>query len=248
MADEIAKALLAAELAYLPIPGTFTPQQPNISFGERMRGFSHAISGDIQDSANSVASALMAPGNALRGEYNEVEIMPDGSVAPFSGPLMEAAANMAGVVNLGSMPIPRPSGSIGMGGRPKNLPFSGSLSMPPAPTPDLVSRFGRVESVPISKAKATNPLQWERFDSGDHPPELVPGFGDKPVAVRKENGEYLIFDGHHRTALAASKGADSMEMYVIDAKDYAPADAGRKSSAPTKWSTADDDLMRELGF
>jgi predicted GNAT family acetyltransferase len=115
MADEIAKALLAAELASLPIPGTFTPQQPNISFGERMRGFSHAISGDIQDSANSVASALMAPGNALRGEYNDVEIMPDGSVAPFSGPLMEAAANMAGVVNLGSMPIPRPSNSLGMG-------------------------------------------------------------------------------------------------------------------------------------
>lgn len=245
MADEIAKALLAAELASLPIPGTFTPQQPSISFDERMRGFSHAISGDVQDAASSVAAALMAPGNALRGEYNDVDILPDGSVAPFSGPLMESAANMAGVVNLGSMPIPRPSGSIGMGGRPKNLPFSDSLSIPPAPTPDLVSRFGRIESVPISKAKATNPLQWERFDSGDHPPELVPGFGDKPVAVRKENGEYLIFDGHHRTALAASNGKDAVEMYVIDAKDYAPSHAGRKS-APQ--SMTDEELLMALGL
>lgn len=117
MADEIAKALLAAELASLPIPGTFTPQQPNISFGERMRGFSHAISGDIQDSANSVASALMAPGNALRGEYNEVEIMPDGSVNPVNSALIAQALNMAMNVGGGSSVVPRPYNSIGMGGR-----------------------------------------------------------------------------------------------------------------------------------
>jgi hypothetical protein len=249
MADEIAKALLAAELASLPIPGTFTPQQPSISFDERMRGFSHAISGDVQDSANSVASALMAPRNALQGQYNQVEINPDGSVNPVNSALIAQAMNMAGTLSLGSSPIPRPTGALTAGlARPKNLPFSESLSIPPVPSAEIVAKFGRIERVPLSQAKATNSLQWDRFDTGQHPPELVPGFGDKPIAVRKENGEYLIYDGHHRTALSASNGADSMEMYVIDAKDYAPSEAGRKSSAGAKWSTADDDLMRELGL
>lgn len=121
MADEIAKALLAADLASLPIPGTFTPQQPNVSFDERMRGFSHAISGGIQDSVNSVASALMAPGNALRGEYNEVEINPDGSVNPVNSALIAQALNMAATVGVGGSAFPRPHGSLGMGGKEEVL-------------------------------------------------------------------------------------------------------------------------------
>lgn len=149
MADEIAKALLAAELASLPTPGTFTPQQPSISFDERMRGFSHAISGDVQDAASSVAAALMAPGNALRGEYNDVEILPDGSVAPFSGPLMEAAANMAGVVSLGSMPIPRPKGSVGMGGRISSDPIPDSFPIKAGePFPFMHNTEGAYNYVP----------------------------------------------------------------------------------------------------
>lgn len=61
----------------------------------------------------------MAPGNALRGEYSQTEIEPSGYVRPFSGGLMDAATNMAGVVSLGSVPVPRPMGSLGVGGLPR---------------------------------------------------------------------------------------------------------------------------------
>ena len=78
--------------------------------------FSKAIDQAIKKTGSSVASALMAPGNAMRGDYNGVEVNADGSVNPFNSPLMDAASNMAGVVSLGSAPIPRPMGSLGMGG------------------------------------------------------------------------------------------------------------------------------------
>lgn len=77
--------------------------------------FSQAVNRDLGEAANSVAAALMAPGNALQGQYSDLEIMPDGSVAPFSTPMLDAAANMAGVVSLGSAPMPRPANSLGMG-------------------------------------------------------------------------------------------------------------------------------------
>lgn len=68
---------------------------------------------------NPVAEALMAPGNAMRGLYNYAEVEPSGYVRPFNTGLMDAATNMAGVVQLGSAPMPRPSNSLGMGGAPK---------------------------------------------------------------------------------------------------------------------------------
>lgn len=250
MADPKLPMMMAAQYSDLPIPGTFVPVPPRPkSLDEALRGISQELSQKAIGGASSVAEALMAPGNALHGQYNQVEINPDGSVNPVNSALIAQALNMAGTLSLGSSPIPKPTGALTAGmTRPKNLPFSDSLSIPPVPSAEIVAKLGRIERVPLSQAKATNSLQWDRFDTGQHPPELVPGFGDKPIAVRKENGEYLIYDGHHRTALAASKGAESIEMYVVDAKDYAPADAGRKSSATAAWSTADDDLMRELGF
>lgn len=210
--------------------------------------FSQAFNRDLRRTGSSLADAFLAPGNALQGQYNSVEVNPNGSVNPFNMQMMNAASNMAGAVSLGSAPMPRPRGSLGMGGRPKSLPSSETLFIPPAPSADAMMKAGRVETVPIQQARATNSMQWDRFNSGDHPPPIVKGFGDKPVAVRMENGEYLVFDGHHRTALAASNGAKALDMYVIDAKDYAPMSAGKKSSAAPKWSTADDDLLRDLGF
>ena len=86
-------------------------------------------------------------------------------------------------------------------------------------------------------------MDWDRFRSNDSPGPLVKGYADKPVAVRREDGEYLIFDGHHRTVDAMNRGADSMPMYVIDARMYAPEAAGRR---PTKSTVDDNELMREL--
>jgi hypothetical protein len=118
------------------------------------------------------------------------------------------------------------------------LPSSNSLNLPDAPTAEQMDKFGRVENVPLSQARAT-----QNTMGGASPGDLIPGYGDMPVAAQRRDGEYLIFDGHHRAVNAINSGADSMPMYVIDAKDYAPQFAGRPS-APDNMST--DELLRQL--
>jgi hypothetical protein len=126
----------------------------------------------------------------------------------------------------------------------KYLPQSSSLAIPEAPSLDIMNKYSRVESVPLDSARATQrQMQWGDFNEGKHPGPLIKGFEDKPVAVRREDGEYLIFDGHHRAAKAKNLGAKTMDMYVIDAKTYAPELAGRK---PAPQTISDDDLLREL--
>lgn len=58
-----------------------------------------------------IAQALMAPGNALRGEYAP------GIGSQTDPRMVEDAASLAGLVSLGAAPIPRPMNSLGMGGR-----------------------------------------------------------------------------------------------------------------------------------
>lgn len=126
----------------------------------------------------------------------------------------------------------------------KYLPSSSSLAIPDAPTADLLKQFGRVESVPLDMARGTqSKMNWDAFGSGDHPGALIDGFADRPVAVRREDGEYLIFDGHHRTVSALNEGQRAMDMYVIDARSYAPQVAGRK---PAPQTISDDDLLKAL--
>lgn len=121
---------------------------------------------------------------------------------------------------------------------------SDSLNLPDAPTPDQMRQFGRVESVPLSSARRSqNQMDWERFGRRDSPGEVVKGYGDKPVAVRREDGEFIIMDGHHRTAQAIKNGQDSLEMHVIDARNYAPELAGR---APREADNSDVAMLREL--
>lgn len=124
------------------------------------------------------------------------------------------------------------------------LPSSESLSIPNVPSVDLLKKYGRKEDVPLDKARATqSKMDWDKFEKGEHPKELIKGYGDRPVAVRKENGEYLIYDGHHRTVLAMNAGKKHLNMHVIDAKTYAPEAAGKK---PVKEKVSTDELMKEL--
>lgn len=94
-----------------------------------------ALKSDINRNINSVASALMAPGDALSGKYNYVEIEPDGYVRPFNSGLINAANNMAGVVGVSSLGIPRPSGSLGSGGSNFDRWFGNSQVRNPDGTP-----------------------------------------------------------------------------------------------------------------
>jgi hypothetical protein len=114
------------------------------------------------------------------------------------------------------------------------LPSPSSLAMPSVPTVEQMKQYGRVETVPLSKAVSFQSARnWENFKAGKHPGDLVAGYGDKPLALRLETGEYVIYDGNHRTDLALQKGKTEMPMHVIDVKSYDPAHAGRKPVPPS---------------
>jgi hypothetical protein len=107
-----------------------------------------------------------------------------------------------------------------------------------------MQKYGRVEAVPMSQAVSfQNARNWDRFNAGVHPGDLVAGFGDKPLALRLETGEYVIYDGNHRTSLALQKGQTALPMHVIDVKSYDPAHAGQRPAAPKQDG---DEILRLL--
>ena len=124
------------------------------------------------------------------------------------------------------------------------LPSPQSLTMPSVPTVEQMAKYGRTEVVPLSQAVSFQSARnWENFNAGKHPGDLVAGYGDKPLALRLETGEYVIYDGNHRTDLALQKGQTELPMYVIDVKSYDPTHAGRKPVPP---SMTDDELLSSL--
>lgn len=126
------------------------------------------------------------------------------------------------------------------------LPEASTLATMPTPTVEQMSAMSRVESVPLEAVRGTqSKMDWQAFDEGSSPGALIDGYGDMPVAVRREDGEYLVLDGHHRTVRAVEAGDATMRMHVIDAKDYAPEVAGRR---PVVDRSDTDDLLRELGL
>lgn len=149
------------------------------------------------------------------------------------------ATGMVGPATIGS------AGLLGKElGTMRRLPSSASLNTPPAPAAADMARASRVENVPLSSVRGTqSKMSWDKFNSGDHPAPLLEEYADKPVAVRKENGEYLVFDGHHRAVQAINNDQPYMNMHVIDAKHYAPEFAGHKPARPTM---SDDELLKQL--
>lgn len=123
-----------------------------------------------------------------------------------------------------------------------------SLSTPLNPTPAQMQRLSRVEDVPLGRAKSfQTQMDWPRNAKGDFQPPLIEGYGDMPVAVRMNNGEYLIIDGNHRTVAALNSGQQTAKMRVIDAKDFDPGNAGLAPTRSGMLDLSDEDLLRELG-
>jgi len=124
------------------------------------------------------------------------------------------------------------------------LPSPQSLTMPSVPTVEQMQKYGRTETVPLSKAVSFQSARdWEKFNAGKYNGDLVAGYGDKPLALRLETGEYVIYDGNHRTDLALQKGLTELPMNVIDVKSYDPTHAGRRPVPP---SMSDDELLNSL--
>lgn len=189
---------------------------------------------------NAIHSLFTLPQRAIQNSQNSLDT---GNYDP--GPTLEAATLPMGTGAIAGVPVRASEAVLGAGPVRKFLPSSKSLATPPAPTAADMTRAARIETVPLDQARGTqSTMNWDKFDGGNHPPALVDGYSDLPVAVKREDGEYLIFDGHHRAVKAINNGDANMQMHVIDAKDYAPQFAGRKP-APQKIS--DDDLLKALG-
>lgn len=163
-------------------------------------------------------------------EVAQQRAMEQAGMDTFNTPYMQKMFNLAQFQ--GSI---KPTGLLGA---PK------SLAMPDVPTVDQMKQYGRVENVPLSKAVSFQSARdWEKFNSGKGPGDLVSGYGDKPLALRLETGEYVIYDGNHRTDLALQKGKTELPMHVIDVKSYDPAHAGRK---PVPDKISPDELLKLL--
>ena len=110
--NDVALALLRREL---PVPGSDLGPlyEPNV--GDHLRDIDYLLGKRVEEYGEAIARALMAPGNALRGEYDEVAVMPDGSLSMSDPRMISDAAELAGLVSLGAAPMPRPAGSLGMG-------------------------------------------------------------------------------------------------------------------------------------
>ncbi len=132
------------------------------------------------------------------------------------------------------------------GGEVTHLPASNSINLPEAPNKSQMDRYSYHHEVPLSMARSTQTtMDWRPQGERKSPGPLIRGYGDKPVAVKRENGEFLVYDGHHRSVKAMNEGRKHLGMHVINAKDYDPANAGR---APARQGVSDDDLMKELGL
>jgi hypothetical protein len=163
-------------------------------------------------------------------------------VAPRQEALDKAQRNAALPVEEGLLSVQKEQPMQGL--LESKIPSPSSLTMPDVPTMEQMQKYGRVEVVPLSQAVSFQSARnWDKFNKGEYSGDLVKGFGDKPLALRLENGEYIIYDGNHRTDLAMQAGKTELPMNVIDVKSYDPAHAGRKPVPP---SMSDDELLRSL--
>ncbi len=192
--------------------------------------------------AKSALEALRLPGDVYQGNVSMY-----GDDGRTNLDAIGKSADLAGLVMGGGMPMAE-RGALGMsGGRLKSLPSVESLQGLPHPSVQNLKDFSRLEAVDLSKARTLQDgrggMNWEGNAKGEYAPALFDGYGARPVAVRKETGEYVILDGNHRTVNAINRGDKNLEMHVIDAKEYAPRYAGVKPAPP---SISDDELLKLL--
>jgi hypothetical protein len=167
---------------------------------------------------------------------------PKTPIAPRQEALDKAQRNAALPVEEGLLSVQKEQPMQGL--LESKIPSPSSLTMPDVPTVEQMQKYGRVETVPLSQAVSFQSARnWDKFNKGEYSGDLVKGFGDKPLALRLENGEYIIYDGNHRTDLAMQAGKTELPMNVIDVKSYDPSNAGRRPVPP---SMTDDELLRGL--
>lgn len=120
---------------------------------------SQAMNRDLTRNFNAVAEALMVPGKAARGDYNDLTIYSDGSVSPVSEALIGDANKLAGVIGTGSVASPRPTGSLGSGGSNFDRWFGNSQVRNPDGSPQTLyhGTTGNFDTFRVPTDGAGNP-------------------------------------------------------------------------------------------
>jgi hypothetical protein len=150
--------------------------------------------------------------------------------------------------------LPKPPTARITGVGPKALNPRSDFSTPLVPTREQMQQFSRVERVPFDAAEAHERAayrRWDDFNSASHPGAVVDGYSDLPLAVKLNNGKYVVYDGHHRAELMRGRGDESANMFVIDAAKYDPENAGRRPSknlTPEQQRKEADDILKALGL
>lgn len=106
--------------ADLWIPGTLANPVQGRSLNSVLSIAAARLNDKLEGVGSALAQALMAPGDALMGRYDQLPVYEDGRLGMFDPRMMEDAANLAGLVSLGAAPIPRPTNSVGSGGTTLN--------------------------------------------------------------------------------------------------------------------------------
>lgn len=127
----------------------------------------------------------------------------------------------------------------------KMLPHSEKLNLPNNPTKKQMVDFSYIDDVPLNMVRSgQNKMEWDKFNKKEYAAPLIDGFSDFPVAVKLENGEYIIKDGNHRTVNLINSGVEKTKMHIIDAKNFDPERQGVKPKPNNKKEI--DDLFNEL--
>ena len=229
---------LFSDLVNLPLQYMSAPERTQQSQGVAQFLYGTGIPKTLERASygDSLFSGAGGLGGTTRMRPETAEALMN--VAPFAPVVGRVAGRMIKATE--GMPVGMGIKDVGKTG----LPSPQSLTMPSVPTVDQMKKYGRTEVVPLSKAVSFQSARnWEKFNAKKGAGDLVAGYGDKPLALRLETGEYVIYDGNHRTDLALQKGLTELPMNVIDVKSYDPTHAGRKPVPP---SMSDDELLNSL--
>lgn len=195
------------------------------------------------DAADPLASAQSAIGNAYENAVGDVTVPLDSRFFDELGAARNSAStlppDLQGKFNAAMASRVDPlSSSVSI------LPQPSQLNKPRVPTASEMANLSRIEDVPLSAARAgQSQMAWAEQNAKKFADPLIDGFADRPVAIRLENGEYIIADGNHRAVRAFNEGRQTLPSYVIDAKAFDPANAGRR---PINSNQSSDDIFSEL--
>jgi hypothetical protein len=204
---------------------------------------SASLAGGQLDAANPLASAQQAVSGAYDNAVGNVTVPFDARFANDFGNAQNMASTLPPDLK-GKFDAAMASRVYPLSANRSNLPMPSQLNTPRAPTAEEMRNFSRVEDVPLSAARSgQSQMAWNQQNAGKYSDPLIDGFADRPVAVRLENGEYVIMDGNHRTVRAFNDGQQSIPAYVLNAKAFDPANAGR-AAAPEQQSV--DELLAAL--